>query len=93
VNDSANNWNVTSNFNYTTTGVTDSCTCTPGSSWTIINGDQCVLSATCNLGANVFRIMDGALRITATGSLNAQGCYIQNAESLFVINGGKLICR
>ena len=71
----------------------DSCTCTDGASWTIINGDQCTLSTTCNLGANPLRIWDGALRITSSGSLNAQGCYIQNAESLYVISGGKLICR
>ena len=93
VNDSSNNLNVTSNFQNTTTIVTDSCTCTDGASWTIINGDQCTLSTTCNLGNNRFRILDGALRIDSTGSLNAQGCYIQSTESLYVISGGKLTCR
>ncbi len=92
-NDSANNWNVTSNFNYTTTGVSDSCTCTPGSSWTIINGDQCTLSTTCNLGTGTLRIMNGALRITGTGVLNANHCFVNTGESLYVINGGKLTCR
>ena len=91
-NDSSGNLNVTSDFQYTTTGV-DSCTCIDGASWTIIDGDQCVLSTTCNLGANPLRIMNGALKITSSGQLNAQGCYVQDTESLYVIEGGKLICR
>jgi len=37
--------------------------------------------------------MNGRLVITNTGKLNAQGCYIQNAENLFVQQGGGLICR
>ena len=71
----------------------DSCTCTDGASWTISNGDQCTRSATCNLGNNPFRVMDGALRISSTGKLIAQGCYVQNSESLFVQQDGGLICR
>ena len=93
-NNSYNLLNVTGNFNYTTTAApTDSCTCTDGASWTIINGDQCTLSSTCNLGTNPVRIMSGALRIASTGILNAQGCYVQDYQDLYVINGGKLTCR
>ena len=91
-NNSANAFNVTDTFSYTTTSA-DSCTCTDGTAWTIINGDQCTLSTTCNLGANPLRIMNGALRITSTGKLNALGCYVQNSESLFVAEGGGLSCR
>jgi hypothetical protein len=92
-NDSSNVLNVTSTFQYTVTGVADSCTCTDGASWTIINGDQCTLTSTCNLGTNPVRIMSGALRISSTGILNAQGCFVRDYQDLYVINGGKLSCR
>ena len=94
VNDSSNNWNVTGNFNYTTTGAADSCSCpAENSNWLIINGDQCVLSTSCNLGTGRLRIMNGALRIANTGVLNSFGCFVNSGSSFFVINGGKLICR
>jgi hypothetical protein len=94
VNDSSNNWNVTSIFNYTTTGATDSCSCPAvNNNWLIINGDQCTLSASCNLGTGTLRVLSGALRIGSTGILNANHCFVQNAQNLFVTNGGKLSCR
>jgi hypothetical protein len=92
-NDSANQWNVTDLQTYVVNDITDSCTCTDGAAWTIINGDQCTLSTTCNLGTNPVRIMDGALRIDSTGILNANHCYINDGSSLFIANGGKLTCR
>jgi len=94
VNDSSNNWNVTSIFNYTTTSPpADSCTCTNGVDWTIINGDQCTLTTTCNLGTGTLRIMSGALRIANTGILNANHCFVNSGSAFFVTSGGKLICR
>ena len=92
-NDSSGNMNVTSNFQYTTTGVSDSCTCTDGVDWTIINGDQCTLSTSCNLGTGRLRVMNGGLRVASSGILNSNGCYVQNGESIHVQEGGKLICR
>ena len=85
---------TTDTFNtYGTSETQDSCTCTNSSAWTITGGDQCTLTNACNLGANKFRVMNGALRITSTGKLIAQGCYVQNSESLFVQQGCGLICR
>ena len=71
----------------------DSCTCTDGAAWTIDDGSSCQLSTTCNLGANPFRLMNGRLVITSSGKLNAKGCYVQNAEALFVQQSGGLVCR
>jgi hypothetical protein len=93
-NDSSNNFNATDIFSYQTTGGgADSCTCTDGIDWAIINGDQCSLSTACNLGTGKLRVMSGALRITSAGQLNSNGCYVHNGQSLYVENGGKLICR
>lgn len=93
-NDSSNKWNVTSTFQYATTeGPTDSCACIADTDWTIINGDQCTLSSSCNLGTGKLRIMDGRLVITSTGVLNSNGCFIRDSASLFVIDTGKLVCR
>jgi len=78
---------------YITISAADDCTCTDGATWLIDDGSNCQLSTTCNLGSNPFRLMNGRLVITNTGKLNAQGCYIQNAENLFVQQGGGLICR
>ena len=71
-----------------------SCTYYPGTgAWEIMGGDNCTLSTSVNLGSNAIRIMNGALRISSTGSLNAKGCFVSENSGLYVADGGKLHCR
>lgn len=94
-NDSSNNFNVTDTFQYTTTSAaSDSCSCPAvNNDWTIINGDQCTLTAACNIGTGTFRVMSGALRINTGGALNANHCFVNSGSNLFILNGAKLTCR
>jgi hypothetical protein len=94
-NDTSNNWNATDVFSYlTTSGGASSCTCTNGSAWTIINGDQCTLTNACNLGANPLRVSNGALRIGPTGTLFTKGCSVDtiNGHLAVATPGGRLSC-
>ena len=72
---------------------TSMCDYSGSGNWIITEGRQCTLSTSVNLDTNTFRVMNGSLRISETGSLNAKGCYVQGGSSLYVHNGGKLMCR
>ncbi len=94
-NDTANSIQISSEYCFTIqTTPTDSCTCPgDGNDWSIINGDQCTLAATCNLGSGIFRVTDGAMRIPSGKYLRASGCHVADGESLHVEDGGGLYCE
>jgi hypothetical protein len=70
-----------------------SCTPVNETSWVITDGDNCTITDGYNLGNNPMRIMNGSVKITNTGFIISQGCYIADTQRLFVQDGGKLICR
>lgn len=81
-------------YQYSLPDTADDCTCTDGAAWTIDDGSTCVLTTTCNLGSNKFRLASGKLRIASTGKLIAgAGCSGVFGTSLTVAKGGSLVCR
>jgi len=61
--------------------------------WRIADGSQCLLTTVCNIGTGGLFIHSGRLHITASGSLNANSCYVADSQSLYTDDGGGLICR
>ena len=69
----------------------ETCTCPASGNWVISDGSICMMTSNCNLGSNRLRIINGKLHIN-NGLLRAVGCFIANAQSLFVKEGARLYC-
>jgi len=69
----------------------DTCDCPTSGNWDIDDGSSCYLSTTCNI-ATKLRIDSGSLRIQSSGFLRSGGCYVADAQSLYVDDGGGLFC-
>ena len=72
--------------------VLDVCGCPSSGDWEISDGSACSLTTTCNLGASYFRLWNGSLMISSEGALYAKGCFVNESQSLYIANGGKLMC-
>ena len=76
-----------------TVAAEDSCSCPSSGDFEVIDGDVCTIATLCDVRPNSFRVLDGKMRITSSGQINADGCYIdQEKGSFFVETGGGYFC-
>ena len=70
------------------TKIPASCVCPTTGMWQIVNGDDCNLDTICDIGNNVVRILDGALRIVSGGQLRAGGFSFEENQNFAIEEGG-----
>ena len=70
----------------------DQCDCPGSGDFEINDGSDCELSTTCDIGSNKFRLSDGKMRIVGSGVIRAGGCFIADAQNMFVEDSAGLSC-
>jgi hypothetical protein len=68
------------------------CNCPVSGNWNITDGSNCILSTTCDLGANLLYIQSGTLTITSTGYLKSTSTpkIIFYPNTLLIYSGAKI---
>ena len=92
VNDTVGHINSTST-RYITLSVETTCSCPTSGNWVISDGSSCLLDSACSISPNSVRVMSGTLKISNTGSLQANGCFVADGAKIFVQDGGKFLCK
>jgi len=73
--------------------VENTCSCPTSGNWVISDGSSCLLDSACSISPNSVRVMSGTLKISNTGSLQANGCFVADGAKIFVQDGGKFLCK
>jgi len=71
-------------------GLPDTCNCPASGQWNIINGNNCSLSAVCDIGDESAIIQNGSLRILSGGQLRSGGFSFEENQGFAIEDGGGL---